>query len=187
MSTPTSERVNPEGFTGREGLNPSQQPREVDGKFAEKEGSAPEVTLTKRGIPKEISDFEAFVDLAVGRELSRGEESRLDILYYKLEALRVRHEGDQILSVYRTLDPDIDKLHVVAGNGSDGYSAELYGIVRKSTGPNTVHLPTATEISVFDSHCRALKVPEAMEGVYERSGEQDDYLRDIWVVTDEAE
>lgn len=165
----------------------SEQPRDADGKFSEKEGTPPEVTLTKRGIPKEISEFEAFVDLAVGRELSRGEEARLDILYYKLEALRVRHEGDQILSVFRTLDPDIKSLHVVAGNGSDGYSTELYGIVRTSTGANTVHLPTDSEISVFEAHCRALKVPEAMDGVYERSGEQDDYLRDIWVVTDEDE
>lgn len=187
MSTPMPERVNPEGFTGREGFNPSQQPRETDGRFAEKEGTAPEVSLTKRGIPKEIAEFEAFVDLAVGRELSRGEEARLDILYYKLEALRVRHEGNQILSVYRTLDPDIDKLHVVAGNGSDGYSCELYGIVRKSTGEDTVHLPTPTEVSVFEAHCRALKVPDAMEGVYEQSGEQDDYLRDIWIVTDTEE
>lgn len=164
-----------------------EQPREADGKFSEKEGTPPEVTLSKRGIPKEIVEFEAFVDLAVGRELSRGEESRLDILYYKLEALRVRHEGDQILGVFRSLDPDIESLHVVAGNGSDGYSAELYGIVRKSTGSGTVHLPTAAEVSVFEAHCRALKVPEAMEGVYEKSGEQDDYLRDIWVVSDEDE
>ena len=44
-----------------------EQPREADGKFSEKEGTPPEVTLSKRGIPKEIAEFEAFVDLAVGR------------------------------------------------------------------------------------------------------------------------
>jgi hypothetical protein len=166
-----------------------EQPREADGRFSEKEGTAPEIALrSKRGIPKEIAEFESFVDLAVGRELSRGEEARLDILYYKLEALRVRHEGNQILSVFRTLDSSISRLHVVAGNGSDGYSADLYGVERTDAeGTTSVLPPTIDEVTVFDAHCRALKVPEAMEGVYERNGEQDDYLRDVWVVTDEED
>lgn len=187
MSITGPERVNPEGFTGREGLSPSQQPREADGRFAEKEGSAPEVALTRRGIPKEILDFEAFVDSAVGIELNRGAEARLDMLYYKLEALRVRHEGTQVLSVFKLRDPSISKLHVVAGNGSDGYSAELFAIERGNEDGILLLSPGPDEVELFDAHCRALAVPGAMNGVYEKSGEQDDYLRDVYVIENETD
>lgn len=167
-------------------INGPEQPRESDGRFAEKEGSAPEVALVKRGIPKEILDFEAFVDSAVGVELNRGAEARLDMLYYKLEALRVRHEGNQILSVFRLLDPSISKLHVVAGNGSDGYSAELFAVERTDGSTSRLLPPEPNEVEMFDGHRRALTVPDAMNGVYEKSGDQDDYLRDIYVVESET-
>lgn len=45
MSFTESERVNPSGFTGRDGFDPSQHPRNTDGKFAEKTGASPEVML----------------------------------------------------------------------------------------------------------------------------------------------
>ena len=45
MSFTESDRVNPNGFTGREGFDPSQHPRSTDGTFTEKIGGAPEVAL----------------------------------------------------------------------------------------------------------------------------------------------
>lgn len=47
----SAQRVNPNGFTGREGFDPSQHPRAADGKFAEKAGSAPEVGIAPRPAP----------------------------------------------------------------------------------------------------------------------------------------
>lgn len=157
------------------------QPRKKDGKFDRKHGTPANIGLPPRGISPAIAEFERYVDMATS-DLSRGDESRLDILYYKLEALRVRVEAREILDYYQNLDPSIQSLHVCAGNGSDGYSAELYGIERETEDGARVDVPTVKEIEAFDLQRRALAVPGAMEGTFEKTGAQDDYLRDVWRV-----
>lgn len=159
------------------------QPRKSNGRYDRKAGTPAEVGLPPRGISPAIAEFENFVDMATSN-LSRGDESRLDILYYKLEALRVRVEAREILDYYQNLDPSIQSLHVCAGNGSDGYSAELYGVERADADGNThTDAPTVKEIEAFDLQSRALAVPGALEGTFEKTGAQDDYLRDVWRVS----
>lgn len=159
------------------------QPRKNNGQYSRKAGTPANVGLTPRGISPAIAEFEKYVDMATDT-LSRGDESRLDILYYKLEALRVRVEAREVLDYYQNLDPSIQSLHVCAGNGSDGYSAELYGIERiDENGNSTFAPPTTTETETFDLQARALAVPGALEGTFEKTGAQDDYLRDVWRVS----
>lgn len=158
------------------------QPRKNNGRYDRKVGSPADVGLPPRGISPAIAEFENYVDMATSN-LSRGDESRLDILYYKLEALRVRVEAREILDYYQSLDPRIESLHVCAGNGSDGYTAELYGIERHTDGGTETTAPTPAEIEAFDLQARALAVPGALEGTFEKTGAQDDYLRDVWRVS----
>ena len=47
MSVKETARVDPNGFAGREGFDPSQHPRNTDGKFATKTGAAAEVSLSE--------------------------------------------------------------------------------------------------------------------------------------------
>lgn len=48
MSFSEADRVNPKGFTGRDGFDPSQHPRATDGTFSEKVGAAPGISLENK-------------------------------------------------------------------------------------------------------------------------------------------
>ena len=51
-----ADRVNPKGFTGREGFDPSQHPRSETGKFTAKAGTPSEISLSPRWT--EVWEFE---------------------------------------------------------------------------------------------------------------------------------
>ena len=63
MSFDAAQRVNPNGFTGREGFDPSQHPRAADGTFSEKVGATPEVALAEPLLecPEGWTEFDGYL------------------------------------------------------------------------------------------------------------------------------
>ena len=56
MTFSETDRVNPQGFTGREGFDPSQHPRATDGTVTEKVGADAEVKLSVTDLDRELFD-----------------------------------------------------------------------------------------------------------------------------------
>lgn len=150
--------------------------RNDDGKFGEKTGLPPEVDL-----PRTLVDFESWVDQATGVNLTRGEEEKLAMLYYKVEQLRVNQAGKHALNAVRDIDPRVTALTVAAGVGSDGHSVDLIGVHRDEDYTPISEDPAGGKLNgAFWRERTPLDVPEALEGVFERTGEQDDYLRPLY-------
>jgi len=147
--------------------------RDDGGKFGEKTGARPEVTL-----PRTLTDFESWVDRATGYDLTSREEERLTMLYYKVEQLRTRQAGRNALNAVRTLDPRVTGLTVAAGYGSDGHSVDLIGVHRDDEYLPVTDDPQGGALNgAFWRERAALSTPGALEGVFKTTGEQDDYLR----------
>lgn len=101
------QHVNPNGFTGRDGFDPSQHPRATDGRFAEKAGSSPEVSLLPPA-PSAIGvNPEDTVEELLGRVMWRSDGSFVGSFDDRAYAVKATPDGVYVVDEDgRQLSPD---------------------------------------------------------------------------------